>query len=65
MKTKTEFGTVCGDCGGPLVQVDTAKLWPHLRGPRLPVWVHARNRQYVSRPHAAQPVDLHPTALRH
>ena len=56
MRTKTEFPVRCGVCGGPLMQVTTDVVFDKPRGHRLPVWVHARHRDYEGAPHAAEPL---------
>lgn len=47
-KHPTEFARWCGVCGGPLVE---------LSGRRVPVWVHARHRQWLRAPHGAEPLQ--------
>lgn len=56
MKRPPEFPTACADCGGPLLEISTDRIFDRPPGPRLPVWVHARHRDWSASPHAAVPV---------
>lgn len=42
-----EFPYHCGACGGPVLEV---------RGRLVPTWVHARHRDWLRSPHAADPL---------
>lgn len=58
MRTRPEFKAVCLRCGGPLMEVDTAQVFDKPRGPRVPFYIHARHRDWATRPHTAEPLTL-------
>lgn len=51
MRGHAEFPVRCGTCGGPLRDIALSSVW---RGGRGRMWVHARHRDWASRPHSAQ-----------
>lgn len=56
MRHESEFEATCGACGGPLMEVSTARIFERPPGPRLAVWVHARHRDWSTSPHGAEPL---------
>lgn len=63
VKRPPEFPTACADCGGPLLEISTDRIFDRPPGPRLPVWVHARHRDWSARPHCSVPVDTTGTVV--
>lgn len=48
--------STCRTCGGPLLETDTATVFDKPRGYRLPIWVHARHRDWADSPHTGEPL---------